>query len=162
MNIKATLAILLLTATILLPHTNAQAQFITPKASKVSIQHAKIVSKACIGNWESQPCLKAVSESALVFAANYGAKLKRRGKSKSMETLKQHCAAATAASQGEYPAYAMQSAYTECANIIYDISEETKVTPDQSHYQLLVAPVLCLSKARECKGIESGLKKYTR
>ena len=140
----------------------AQAQYMRKKASKESIAHARLVSRACLGQWESQKCLKAVSDSSLIMVANYGAALKRKGKGSQLETLKNHCAASTAASNGEYPAYAMQSAYAECANIISDIVDATNIMPDQSHYQLLVGPVLCLSKDRRCRGIESDLRKYTR
>ncbi len=142
--------------------SNAHAQYIQKRASSTSVAHAKLVSRACLGNWESQKCLKAVSDSSLVMVSNYGAKLKRKGKTRSLETLKEHCAASTAASNGEYPAYAMQSAYVECANIISDIVDETSIMPDQSHYQLIVGPVLCLYKDRRCKGIESGLRKYAQ
>lgn len=156
------LIITLLTAIISITTAGtAEAQYIKQRASSASVSHAKLVSRACLGRWEKQRCLKAVSDSNLVMVANYGATLQKKGKKQSLETLKEHCAASTAASNGEYPAYAMQSAYTECANIISDIVEETGIMIDQSHYQLIGSAVLCLSKDRRCKIIESGLRKYS-
>jgi hypothetical protein len=142
-----------------------QLAFIFPAAaqgspSKISQQYASRVSGACLGNWESQACLKAVSESSLAMVSRYAETLKSRGGSSALETLKQKCAASTAAITQNIPANAMRSAYTECANAIYDISEQTGVKPDQSHYQLLVGPVLCLSKDRRCSAIEQGLRRY--
>lgn len=138
----------------------AQAQYMKPQASSVSVEYARSVAKACIGQWESQGCLKSLSESALVFISNYGAALQKAGKVQELEVLKEECAASTAASQGEYPAYAMKSAFTVCSNTIYDILEKTKIMPDQSHYQLLVAPVMCMNSPRDCKSIESGLSRF--
>jgi len=158
---RSTICFTLATAACLLfTISSAQAQYLKPQASSASTQHAKIVSKACLGKWETQSCLKAVSDSALVMISNYAAKLKKNGKGSSLETLKEHCAASTAASNGEYPADAMVSAYVECANIISDINDATGLMPDQSHYQLLVGPVLCIRKDRRCAAIEEGLRKY--
>ena len=129
--------------------------------SGTATDFAKRAARACLnGHWEDQACLKAISENTLVMAANYGAVLQRRGKNKASEILKEHCAAATAATKGEYPAYAMRSAYVECVNKIYDLTESTKVSPDLSQYQLLVGAVQCLDKSTACTGVESGLAKY--
>ena len=130
-------------------------------ASATSIEYARSAARACLnGRWEQQPCLKAISENTLVMAANYGAVLQGRGKNRESEILKENCAAATAATKGEYPAYAMRSAYVECANKIYDLTEMTKMSPDLSQYQLLVGAVQCLDKSTTCTGVESGLAKY--
>ena len=130
-------------------------------ASENAIEFAKRVAKACVpGQWEGQPCLKAVSENNLVMLANYGEALQKRKKDKAVELIKEHCSASTAATQGEFPAYAMRSAFVECANMIYDITESSGILPDQSQYQLLVGAVQCLDKTVACAGIEKGLQRY--
>jgi len=132
-------------------------------ASNTAVEHAKRVAGACVaGKWEGQPCLKAVSENNLVMLSNYGEALQNREKNSDVELLKEHCSASTAATKGEYPAYAMRSAFVECANIIYDITQSSGLSPDQSQYQLLVGAVQCLDKTVACAGIEKGLKRYKR
>lgn len=128
--------------------------------SKAATSHAGRVADVCPEHWETPECLSAVSESNLVLVANYGATLDKRGKKKSLEQLKEHCAASTAGSRGDYPAYAMRSAFVECANIIVDISNATRIEPDKSHYQILVGSVLCLDEDRRCSYVEEGLNKY--
>ena len=99
------------------------------------------------------------------MAVKYAGMLEARGKKDSIEELKQVCAAATVTEEDvgeDVPAYAFQSAYTECANGIYDISEKTGVKPDQSHYQLIVGAVLCLSNAPQCKVLEGQMQKYQK
>lgn len=140
--------------------SNAAPSVTDKMPSNVSINHAERVSKFCPEHWETQECLSAVSESNLVLAANYAGVLEKRGKKSHLENLKQHCAAATAGSKGEYPAYAMRSAFVECANIIVDISDATGIDPDKSHYQLLVGAVLCLDEDRRCDAVEQGLMRY--
>ena len=137
-----------------------QAQYVKPQASSVSVGHARSVAISCIGQWESQRCLQSLSESALVLISNYGAALQEAGKMQELELLKENCAASTAARQGEYPAYAMKSAFTVCSNTIYDIWEKTQIMLDQSHYQLLVAPIMCMNSPRKCKSIEAGLSRF--
>lgn len=133
---------------------SARAETASPTASA----HAGTVGAVCPGQWESQDCLKAVSESNMVLAANYMETLVNRNLKPESEKIKQHCAASTAATQGEYPAYAMKSAFTECANMISDVSDLTGVTPDVSHYQILVGSVLCMDKDQRCAVIEQGLR----
>ena len=129
--------------------------------SQTSLEYARRVANTCSGNrWEEQACLKAVSENVYVMASNYGATLQQRGKKAASEKIKEHCAAATAATQGEYPAYAMRSAFVECANMISDMVDSTRMSPDLSQYQLLVGAVQCLDKSTACMAIESGLKRY--
>lgn len=130
------------------------------KPSEEAVIHAGRVAAACLEGWETQSCLSTVSESNLVMAANYAAMLEKNAKTNAMEDLKQHCAASTAATQGEYPAYAMRSAFVECANIISDITYKTNISPDKSHYQLLVGAVLCLDGDHRCTAIEQGLARY--
>lgn len=152
MNKKTLLALI-----IMLVPMSAQAQ------SQVSEDHARRVASVCPGNWNSQECMKVVSGSTLVMVANYMKALDEAGKKTEVETIKQNCAAATAATQQEVPAYAMLSANTTCANMIYDVSEQTGVVPDQSHYQLLVGPILCMNADRRCPPIEQELAaKYDR
>jgi len=140
----------------------AQAQM-APQPSAMAVQFAQLVSKACLNKqWETPACLSAVSNSNLALAATYGSDLQNKGFAAAAEQIKQHCAASTAAREQAYPAYAMKSAFTECANMIYDVSEQTKVTPDQAHYQLLVAPILCMSNDQRCLGVEQGLAPYAR
>ncbi len=76
------------------------------------------------------------------------------------ETLKQKCAASTAHREQAFPAAAMKSAFIECANGISDLVDQTQVSPDLDHYQLLVAPVLCMNKDKSCASLERGLKNY--
>lgn len=131
--------------------------------SDTSKEYASRVAANCLGGkWEEQPCLKSVSENNLVMAANYGAKLQKSNKNADAEKLKQHCAAATAASKGEYPAYAMRSAFVECANMIYDIKEASAISPDLSQYQILVGAVQCLDGSAACKVFEMGMQRYKR
>jgi len=124
--------------------------------------YAKNISRNCLGQWGKQSCLKAISDSNLVMIVNYGEYLKKQGKIGSLEKLEEHCAASTAARNGRYPANVMQSALRECTNIISNIASDTNIIPDQSHYQLLVGAIICLSKDRQCQKIEAGLKRYTQ
>jgi hypothetical protein len=135
---------------------SAQAQ----QASASIQEQASAIANACLANWQAPGCLKAVSASSLVLAANYGTALQQGGHAAEAETIKQHCAASTAATQGDYPAYAMKSAFTECANTISDVAGKTGVNPDPSQYQLLVGPVMCLDGSQGCAAVTNGLKAY--
>lgn len=130
------------------------------EVSALAENSARNMAQACIGNWESKACLRASSQSSLEMAATYAEKLDNAGRKEALEILKDQCAASTAATRGDYPAYAMTSAYTECANIIVDITDATGIEPDIDHYQLLVGAVLCLTKDKRCTAIEQGLQKY--
>jgi hypothetical protein len=134
----------------------------TAQASSFTRDNATQIANACIGNWASQTCLKAVSESNMVLASEYGSNLQQTGHPAEAESIKQHCAASTAATQGEYPAYAMKSAFTECANTIYDVTEATKTEADQSRYQVLVGATLCLDADPRCKAVEDGFKGFSQ
>lgn len=133
--------------------TSANAQQVTPQV----MAHAKKIASTCPGSWEQQSCLQAVSESNITLASNYAESLDNSGKSNQIEPLKQVCAASTAATKGEYPPAAMNSAFTECANGIYDISQKSGIAPDQSNYQLLVAAILCLNKDPQCELLERSM-----
>lgn len=125
---------------------------------KRPMEHARDVATHCVGAWESQTCMTHVSDSVLYMAADYAARLQDQNKEVFIEDLKQHCAAATAATQQDVPAYAMQSALTTCANIITTLNEESGVSPNRDMFQLLVGAVLCLDKDERCAQIEQGLK----
>lgn len=131
-------------------------------ASEASVAHAGSIATACIGQWESQPCLAALAEANMTLAANYGASLEDGGDKAAAEQIKQHCAASTAARTEQVPGYAMQSAMTECANAISDISAKTNTLPDQSIYQLMTVGVWCLGKDQRCAASEEQLKNYAQ
>lgn len=128
----------------------------------LSRDHAQHIATSCIGHWSEPTCMSAVSESNMILAAAYGGALQQRSQDAAAENIKQHCAASTAAREGQYPAYAMKSAFTECANMMYDISEQTGLAPDQSRYQVLVAAVLCMGNDPKCAAFEEGLKPYAQ
>ena len=145
--------------------TPARAQ--TPVQQSMAIapspavtQEAGFLAQACLSNWQAPGCLKAVSGAALVGAANYGSTLQQGGHPAEAEQIKQHCAAATAGTQGDYPAYAIRSALTECVNTISDVAGKTGVNPDPNQYQLLLGPALCLSGDARCAAVNAGLQKY--
>lgn len=148
--------------------THVDAAYVKKKAqpaesqpSSTATDFAARVAKACVGQkWEQQPCLKAVSENNIVMASNYMADLKEANKESHSEMVKEHCAASTAATKGEYPANAMRSAYVECVNFIVDTANATGMVPDQSQFQLLVGAVQCLDKTKACSSIEQALKRY--
>lgn len=152
-NICITLCAALVFSATLYISTSVSAQQVTPQV----MAHAKKIASICPGSWEKQSCLEAVSESNITLAGNYAQSLDNTGNSAQIEPLKQLCAASTAATKGEYPAEAMNSAFTECANGIYDISQQSGVAPDQSNYQLLVAAILCLSKDPQCALLERSM-----
>lgn len=139
--------------------TAATAQ--TPP-SATSLQYAQSVARACVADWTAQKCLSAVSDSNMVLLSNYGADLQNHKLDSAAETLKQHCAATTAANQQNVPAYAMHSALTECANTITDLAAQTGIQPDPSHYQLLIAPLLCLGADPSCAQITRQMQGYAQ
>jgi hypothetical protein len=128
--------------------------------SKTAEAHIKNIERVCIDNWESQTCLVTLSQSSLALTSNYGATLQNKGAGKHTETLKQGCAASTAALNGRYPANALTSAFTECANTIYDLTEKTNIFPDPTHFSLLVGSVLCLQKNPTCEGFQKKLANF--
>ena len=133
------------------------------QATKTAQDFATMIANACIGErWETQQCLRSVSENVMVMTINYYESLEKRGKGTAAETIKQECAAATAATQDEFPAYAMKSAYTGCVNALYETNQKTGVNFDLSQYQLLVGAVQCLDKTPTCTALEKGLSAYKR
>ncbi len=145
---------------------DAAAQYVKPSPSKGKVedyvlQHARNIAGKCGPSfWEEQPCIKALSESNLVLAANYAEKLDTSGKKEASRKIINECAASTAGREIEVPTYAIVSAFTTCSNTIFDVSEETGIKPDLSHYQLLVYPTLCLSKDARCAAFESQMGQY--
>ena len=141
----------------------AQAQTTAQNSpSETSLIYARLIANSCPGQWETPACLSAVSKSNLALAANYGGALQEKNLNDAAEKIKQHCAASTAASDQEFPAYAMKSAFIECANAMSDVSDETKITPDLSHYQLLIGATMCLGKDPGCAEITRTLQQYAK
>lgn len=131
-------------------------------SGKFTPGEVKSLASSCIGKWDSQPCMSAVSGSNYALASMYGAALQQGGRNTEAEAVKQHCAASTAAAQGEYPAVAVRSAFTECANAMSDITEATQIKPEPSRYQILVSAVLCMTGDPRCAGVETGLTPYAK
>ncbi len=147
----------LVLASLILAATPVRAQ---DSVNAPVLEFASRIANVCLGHWEMPSCLGVVSDSNMVLLSNYGEVLQKGGHNDEAEQLKQHCAATTAASQQAVPAYAMHSALTECANTIADIAGKTSMQPDPSHYQLLIAPLLCLGTDPRCAGIESQMQSY--
>jgi len=121
--------------------------------------HLKDMSQNCPKAWNTQACLASMAESNKTLASLYAEDLDKGGFKPKLELIKEHCAASTAASQIEVPAYAMKSAMTECANTMHDLSETTKINPPLPHYQLLVTSIFCLDQDPRCKSLEDTLLK---
>jgi hypothetical protein len=142
-------------------YVKKKAETAKNQPSSAATSFAKRLARECVGNKWTQPgCLKMVSQNNLVMTSNYMAALQEANKRSHVETVKQHCAASTAANKGEYPANAMRSAFVECVNIIADTASATGVKPDQSQFQLLVGAVQCLDKNQACSAIEQALSRY--
>lgn len=150
-RIAATLAILALPAA---------AAHASGGVSPEALASVQLLGQHCPGQWESASCLQAVSQSNLVMISNYGGTLQESGKTQAAEQIKQNCAASTAGTEGNYPAYAMKSAFIECANTISTVAEQTGMTPDLSQYQLMVGATMCLDKAAGCANIEQTLRQH--
>lgn len=154
-----TLAAFLIVPDVVQASQSAQTQNPAPaQIDGAVMQHAMTISKTCPGAWTQAACLKALSSSNHDLAVNYAQSVQNAGKTEAVEAIKQSCAASTAATQQDYPAKAMQSAFTECANGIYDISQKTGVNPDPTSYQLLVGSILCLSGAPQCAALEQQMR----
>lgn len=155
------LALLGLTVQILMLSPIAQAQNAgaeTPSAE--SLTYARLLGAHCPNAWESDACLSAISKSNLALVSNYGAQLQENKQDSAAENIKQHCAASTAAAEDSYPAYAMKSAFIECANAMSDTATKTRIRPDASHYQLLIGATMCLNKDSGCDSITKSLQAY--
>lgn len=126
-------------------------------AYKGAIQHVRNMSAKCRGRWETQGCMKTLSNVSLVMVSNYAADLKNHNHMAAVETLKQHCAASTAALQVKVPAYAMRSAMTECVNHISDLNDQTGLRPDPNFSQMIVGAILCIDKNMACFLMEMQL-----
>ena len=115
------------------------------------------LANRCVGSWESQPCLEMLAAVSMNVTAHYAQSLKNGGHEHDMEDLKQSCAASTAAMQQDVPAYAMKSAMTECANKISDINDDTQISPNVNHYQMIVIGVMCLGEDPSCAMLEKQI-----
>lgn len=142
-----------LTMVMAISSTAVQAQI-----SAAAQQHAQNISKNCPGAWTTPACLKAVSASSYDMTIDYASKLESAGKKDFLEPLKQTCAASTAAREQDFPADAMNSAFKECANGIYDITQKSGVLPDRNYFQLIVVPSLCMDGAKECAQVEQQMR----
>lgn len=135
----------------------AQAQQVPPQV----VQHIRQLQQNCMsGQWESQACIRALGESNLTLASQYAESLKKSGKAADADDIVQHCAASTASTKKQVPAYAMASAMTECANAMGDTANKTRIKPDLTHYQILIAGALCLSKHPKCPPLERGIANF--
>lgn len=148
----------LLTAFMFIFAMPAQAQDVSGEV----MAHAQNVAKSCLSKWDSAACVKAVGASNKDLAIGYAENLHAKGKKQAVEAVKNGCAAATVEDKKDFPARAFASAYTECVNTIYDTTVSTKVMPDQSHYQLLVASGLCMSGDQRCAAFEAQMKAWAR
>lgn len=138
--------------------TSKNPQLSAVEIDRIVIMHTQEIGAYCVGSWQSQPCMKALSSSNLTLASMYAESLAKGGHQKVQDALLQNCAASTAATKTEVPAYAMKSAMTTCANVIYDITEATKVRPNLTHFQLLVEPIFCLGGEARCADFEKILR----
>ncbi|QQG36903.1 MAG: hypothetical protein HYS17_03785 [Micavibrio aeruginosavorus] len=129
-------------------------------ADPLVVQKTREVAAACPGAWETPACLRVLSQSNYLMLANYGAALQQQKHEVAAEQLKQHCAASTAHREQAFPAYAMRSAFVECANTISDIVDTTGLMPNQDLYRLLLLPVYCLDGHITCPVIEKTLRQF--
>lgn len=111
----------------------------------------------CSHEWSSQQCMKTLSGASLVMVSNYAEELHKKGHGQYLEPLKQNCAASTAGTKVDVPAYAQRSAFVECINHIVTINEKTGVKPDPDFYQLIVGSIICFDKNQSCVVIEQSL-----
>ena len=130
-------------------------------AYKGAIKHVRNMSAQCKGKWETQGCMKTLSNVSLVMVSNYAADLKRHNRLSAIESLKQNCAASTAALQIKVPAYAMREAMTVCVNHISDLNDQTGLRPDPNYSQMIVGSILCIDKNMSCFLMEMQLGKLS-
>jgi len=144
--------------------SSTYAQTAAPQAPQIQqnvIEHILALQTHCIpGKWETPACLSAMAVSNKDLAAGYAENVQNKQGKPDADTIIQHCAASTAASQQEVPAYAMASAMTECVNAISDMAESTELTPDPTHISLLLTGILCLNGEPQCAALEQGLKNF--
>lgn len=132
------------------------------QVSQAAMVYAEKIANACLKNWSAPQCLSVVSESNRVLASNYMEVLDKAGKKPAVETIKNHCAASTASEKQTFPADAMKSAFVECANTINDVSTASGTVPDLSHYELLIAAILCMDGNDKCVPITATLEQFVR
>ncbi len=114
-------------------------------------------AKYCSHEWSSQECMKTLSGASLVMVSNFAEDLHNKGHGGHLESLKQNCAASTAGTKVEVPAYAQRSAFVTCVNHIVTINEKTGVKPNADFYQLMVGAIMCFDKNQSCAVIERSL-----
>lgn len=136
--------------------TPEEQQAMSDQDRVVSI-HVGDIAQTCPGAWHKQVCLSSLSNSVMSMVSQYAEALQNAGQEESLTPLKEHCAAATAATQIEVPAHAMVSALTECVNAVYDITEATTVKPHLMHYRLTIDTIFCLKGEPQCLSLEKQL-----
>lgn len=119
--------------------------------------HVTAIHESCVQNWGDQSCMQSISATSKDMLEAYAVALEKSGHKAQVETVKNQCAATTAAAKTKVPAYAMKSALTECANTISDVVAEVTVQPDLVLYQLLVGSIFCLGKEEPCPVFEKGI-----
>ena len=138
----------------------ASASASSGRAEKELVQLAKNIARECLKEetgWMSASCLKVNAYSNRILAANYIAALKEKGKTKAAGSVEQQCAAATALGEVKATQETVGNVLAECANQISDMTAETGIKPDLSHYQLLIAATLCITKDARCEASEQAL-----
>lgn len=136
----------------------SQAQKISPQV----MTHARTVAINCVGQWRTASCIQAMGKSNKDLVINYATALNAKGAKAALDILKQGCAASTVAEKNNMPSKAFASAYNECSNTIYDLTNRTNTLPDQSHYQLLVAGALCMDGDSRCGDFEVQMKNWIK
>jgi len=129
---------------------------------KGAMTHVRNLSTKCKGKWQTSGCIKTLSGVSFVMVSNYAHDLQTANRNNEVETLKQYCAASTAALQIKVQAPAMRSAMTECINKISDLNDQTGLRPDPNYAQMIVSSILCLDKSPMCFLIEQQLGALSR
>lgn len=143
---------------VFVPQKPKSKELSSKQIDKIVIIHTQDIAAYCIGAWQSQKCMKALSRSNLTLASLYAETLNKNKKKKAQDALLENCSASTAATKVDVPAYAMKSAMTTCANAIYDITEATKIKPNPTHFQLMIEPIFCLGGEERCEKFEELLR----
>ena len=153
-KLLAGILVLIAVTAFTLPKTYAQDGSWSPRTTDELVLS---MAENCAGQWQAQNCLREVSDVMLHLAASYAGNLQDNGQTEFVDSIKENCSAATAAKHKDIPVYALNSAMTQCINMIYDISEKSGLKPDHNLYQLAVGSTFCLKNLSGCDTIESQL-----
>lgn len=121
------------------------------------MEYVGFVYESCASAWKTFSCVQSLSSLSRDITIDYAERLEKARQSKFQDSLKENCAATTAALQQEVPAYAQKSAMTVCFNAISDIAQASGVKPDLDLYQLAVGSVACIDQVGACKILEDQL-----